>query len=438
MLKLLALIITGVIVSFYYFPFFTTLLPSGVNTKMLLAILGLLFFGYNFVKQRYMVIGKSAIVLTSYAIIVSIIAKISITINNTPDDSYTTYFISMWVWLSAAYAVCYIIKSIHGELSVDIITNYLIAVCVFQCCAALIIDASPAVKMFVNSFVLQGQEFLDKSDVQRLYGVGANLDTAGIRYSLVLVLLAHSMIYRSNKSAYGLYIKILSYIIIIVVGNMMSRTTTVGAIISLLYLIYGTKLYQRNIEKEHLVVWRSLIIFSIFTIPLIVMKYNADVDFANKIRFAFEGFFSMVESGEWQVGSNDQLKGMLIFPSQLSTWVIGDGYFANPKDIDPYYVGHLTGGFYMNTDSGYSRFIFYFGMFGLIAFALFIGVSANLCIKQFPKAKVLFVLLALVNYVVWIKVATDCFLMFALFIAAGYFNETQQSHENNILHCRNI
>lgn len=432
MLKFLVLILTGILVSFYYFPFFTTLLPSGVNTKMLLAILGILFFGYNFIKQRSIVVGKSAVVLSGYAIIVSIVAVISMTINNTPDDSYATYFISMWVWLSAAYAICYIIKSIHGELSVDIITNYLVAVCVFQCCAALIIDASPVVKMFVNSYVLQGQEFLDQSDVQRLYGVGANLDTAGIRYSLVLVLLVHSLIYRRNKSVYSLYIKILAYIIIIVVGNMMARTTTVGAIVSLIYLIYGTKLFRRNLDKEHLAVWQSLVVFTIVTIPVIVMKYNTDVDFANKIKFAFEGFFSLVESGEWQVGSNEQLKGMFIFPSDLSTWVIGDGYFANPKDIDPYYVGPLTGGFYMNTDCGYSRFIFYFGLLGLISFALFIGVSSGLCIKQFPQSKLLFILLALVNYIVWIKVATDCFLVFALFIAVGYLNDAQRDYENNI------
>ena len=90
----------------------------------------------------------------------------------------------------------------------------------------------------------------------------------------------------------------------------------------------------------------------------------------NYIQFAFEGFFSLVEKGRWEVSSNEILKNMYRFPESIKTWIIGDGYIENPKN-DPYFIGKLTGGYYMGTDVGYLRFIYYFGLIGLIAFIIF-------------------------------------------------------------------
>lgn len=70
----------------------------------------------------------------------------------------------------------------------------------------------------------------------------------------------------------------------------------------------------------------------------------------------------------------------------------------------------------MGTDVGYLRFIFYFGLLGLSAFIAFLCKSAKLCIDRFPKEKALFVMLLIVNFVVWFKVSTDIFLVFALFL----------------------
>ena len=70
----------------------------------------------------------------------------------------------------------------------------------------------------------------------------------------------------------------------------------------------------------------------------------------------------------------------------------------------------------MGTDIGYLRFIFYFGLIGLSTFVLFIIYSAQLCVKAFPKYKLMFFSILLVGLVVWLKVSTDIFLVFALFI----------------------
>ena len=51
----------------------------------------------------------------------------------------------------------------------------------------------------------------------------------------------------------------------------------------------------------------------------------------------------------------------------------------------------------MGTDVGYLRFIFYFGLIGLIAFISYIYKSANICIQRFCRWKDLFVLFLLIN-----------------------------------------
>ena len=86
------------------------------------------------------------------------------------------------------------------------------------------------------------------------------------------------------------------------------------------------------------------------------------------------------------------------------------------KLIDTVYTGEVIRGYYMGTDVGYLRFIFYFGIFGLLAFiAFFIAITKN-CIMKFPAQSILFILFLIVNMVGWFKGLTDIFLTFAPFL----------------------
>lgn len=398
-----------------------------------MGVVGLIILGCRMAWRKDAKIDKSFIVLSGYAIIISLIVRLSIAYNNTPDDSYASYFMSMWVWLGGAYAVCNIIKWVHGKVSLTLITNYLIAVCVGQCVIALLIDSIPSLKVLIDNYIIQGQEYLNDSRVKRLYGIGASLDTAGIRFSLVQVLLVHVLLKQAKTlPQWGIFAYAVAFCFILVVGNMMARTTTVGCIIALGYMLLKA-FHNRGDFKE---VWKCFLITFIIGIPFIVVKYNTDASFANDMQFAFEGFFSIVESGRWNVGSNDQLKEMFILPNSLKTWLIGDGYFMNPMDIDPFYVGEVTGGYYKGIDVGYLRFIYYFGAIGLLVFMLMILKSASMCIHKYHEDRAVFICLLLISFIVWIKVSTDCFLIFALFITMP--EENSYEDENNLLHSRNI
>ena len=416
MIKALMTIFMGVMVSFYFFPIEFTFLP-GVNTKMAMAGFGLIVLALQLARQRKPYIDGNIFKFSLIAIIVSFIGLIATTFNETSDYTYATYIVSMWVWLSGAYVIVTCIKALHGCISVELVCNYLIAVCTAQCIFALMIDTMPAFKGFVDTYV-SGFGFVDTSKIsqgKRMYGIGAGLDVAGLRFSGVLCSIAyitHRIANTTRKGLIGIYL--ICFFIISLIGNMIARTTTVGVGLALAYWIYT--LFAPGEKRDKKVLWLWLIGTTIAALLIIISLYNTHQVFKANTRFAFEGFFSLAETGKWNVHSNNILKSMYVFPDNLKTWLIGDGYIENPIDTDPYYTGEVIRGYYMGTDVGYLRFIFYFGIFGLLAFiAFFIAITKN-CIMKFPAQSILFILFLIVNMVGWFKVSTDIFLTFAPFL----------------------
>lgn len=431
MIKIIYMVITMVITSFYFFPFEFVFLP-GINTKMAMAAVGLVLLGVRMAQSRSAVLNKDFFTLSLWALGVSLAGFVAVVYNDTHDYTYATYAMSMWVWAGAAYVVVELIRKVHGKISVGLVAHYLIAVCVLQCILALLIDRIPAFEQVVNS-VVSGLGFVELNTLDkmnRLYGIGASLDVAGTRFSAVLVMIAF-LVTRLESKKQNLYLPfyIIAVFIIGVVGNMMSRTTTVGLILFIIYLVYKSRIYVLKISPEVKTIFYWLMGSLLVLIPILIYLYHADMDVRNNLRFAFEGFFSLAEEGRWNVHSNEMLKNMYVFPDNMKTWIIGDGYFDNPynSESETYYVGPNWAGFYQATDVGYLRFIFYFGLLGLFLFSFFMCLSGKVCMQKFKKEKALFVLLLMVNFIVWFKVSTDIFLVFALFLVC-----TPENEENSI------
>lgn len=186
--RLLQIIITLIVTSFFFFPFYFTFLPT-VNTKMIMAAAGLLVFLMDMSKNRDANMNRDFFILSLLAILVSFVSFISMTINDTPDDSYLTYFISMLVWLGAAYFMISTVRWTHGKLSIELLCLYLIGVGAAQCILALFIDQNEAVKAFIDS-ILDGYGFMGKNE-GRLYGLGCALDVAGGRFAALLIMIAY-------------------------------------------------------------------------------------------------------------------------------------------------------------------------------------------------------------------------------------------------------
>ena len=429
MYKYLVHIISVILTSFYFFPIETVFLP-GMNTKMALAGIGLLILGKRLAQRRDAGINKNFFVLSLLALGISLISLLTMTINNTPDASFLTYFVSMWVWMGGAYTVVRWLDTAYGYVNVRLVCNQLIAVCVIQCLIAWTKDVYPPLQAWVDSFV-GGEAFMGNTKEARLSGIGAALDVAGLRFSAVAVMIGYILSKAGELSHKQVVTYLVSFLIIAVIGNMMSRTTTVGVGLALLYWVYSTNLLslKQNIKNQKLWLWLGGILCVL--IPLFIYLYFTNDTFYKNIRFGFEGFFSLWETGKWQTSSNDiLLEHMVVFPDNWVTWLIGDGYAANPMDktlsfFDPYYTGPIYHGYYKGTDIGYLRYIFYFGLVGTFVFVFFMWKSAWACIHRFKNYKMMFLMILLVNYIGWFKVSTDIFLVFAIFLVLSKKDDVQ-------------
>ncbi len=393
----------GVAISGYLFPFGLFFFPGGVNTKNLMALLGLFFIVFHSIQNKTFHISRSLLGAYAIAFLFSMVCLFAIDYNGTNDFSYVTYIMSFLVWTCGGYAVCTLIRYEHGTVNFKLVTFYLAGICLIQCVLALMIDRIPAFQILVDTYISQGQSFLN--DVNRLYGIGASLDPAGVRFSVALILIATLLVthpeVKSNKKQLALLT--IAYFIIVMVGNMISRTTTTGLALSFFVLVYSTGIFQLIIRKEYFKF--HLIFGSILVITVVVATffYQTDPAFHQNMRFGFEGFFNWVETGVWRTGSTDKLnREMWVWPTDFKSWVIGTGLF---------------GGWVYGTDVGYCRFILYSGVVGLAVFSSLFVYCTYIFAEKYPQYRLLFLLLLVYTFVVWVKVSTDIYFIYAIFFA---------------------
>lgn len=233
MIKKIEMSVVTMLTSMYFFPFEFSFLP-GVNTKMMLAGIGLILLLLNLAHGRMLGnLNGDLIRLSVVAMVISLISFASITINGTYDNTFVYFVVSMWVWLGGAYLVTRLMKALHGYLDVELVCNYLVAVCVGQCVVAFSMEQIPALKSLVDSF-LGSSGFMGKVE-GRIYGIGASLDVAGMRFASVLLIIAFLSINAKVVEWRKEICYVASFFIVVSIGCMIGRTTTIGAVIALIY-----------------------------------------------------------------------------------------------------------------------------------------------------------------------------------------------------------
>lgn len=428
MIRIVLYLFTGIIASCYYFSFGFTFLPSSINTKMILAVVGVCLFGYNVLQQGAFKINRPLLIATVLAAVFSLICFFAADFNNTVDYSYATYIISYFTWLGGAYTVCALIRAVHGEANFRLVTVYLAVVCFSQCIFALLIDNISSFQLFVDSYIAQGQAFY--TEVERLYGIGAALDGAGIRFSLVLIMIValfckDEAIRENNVS---IIVLLVCFFFIAVVGNIISRTTILGLIAAIIYFLLSSGLFRMRVPLTSLRLGVLFAIVLIIAVVITTILYQTNAAFHEHIRFAFEGFFNWIENGEWRTDSTDKLnRHMWVWPSDLKTWIIGAGKFNN---------------WAFDTDIGYCRFILYCGLIGFSTFAFFFVYNAAVFGFKHKEYAFMFFVFMLLTFAVWIKVSTDIYQIYALFYCLDNFNTAKdlrtENDENRLLYTGNV
>lgn len=403
--KIFAGFISVIILSAFFFPFgLNAFMPSQFNTKIGLAILGFFYYIYICSRGKEILIKKELLLPICFSIIFSLVCYISIDLNNTGDYSYAFYIGSFATWLSAGYITCVIIKHLNKRLRFFDLVFYLSVVCVLQCVIALLIDNLESFKNFVDFYISQetvaNSEFLNK--VNRLYGVGAALDPAGTRFSIVLLCIAAVLVkdigQKEIYKPYGLWFWF-AFIFITVVGNIISRTTLIGTLLGIALIFSSVQIRSLEVKRTQLNLIGQFLLVAFPIVLLSIYFYNYDKNTQHLIRYGFEGFFNWAEHGEWKTSSTELLRNAWKWPHDRIGWIIGYGQFAD---------------WVFDTDIGYCRFILYSGLSGMIIFSVFFIFNAILMIEKLPKYTILFVYLLALSFIIWLKVSTDLFLIYAL------------------------
>ena len=103
----------GILVSFYVFPIGIVGLPESLNTKQIMAVLGLIFFSYDSIKSHVFCLKKTTIISGTLAVLFSLWCFFCVSINHTDDLSYAIYVRSFFIWLSGAYCLIFFFRLVY-------------------------------------------------------------------------------------------------------------------------------------------------------------------------------------------------------------------------------------------------------------------------------------------------------------------------------------
>jgi hypothetical protein len=306
-------------------------------------------------------------------------------------DSLGVFFL-----LLSSYFIVFIFNKKDENFNITKLFEGLIIVFFLQAIISFIFFFSQGLFESYISFlkVETNQGLLDRTGLlnKRLIGVGSAFFSGVIKYGFALLILTclpylkDSWIYK-NKFFY-----VLCYLVILIAGIMTGRFFFVAIFVSVMLFI----LLQSNNPFKGLF---KLIKISLLSIPLFALIYQVAKMFVEGDRldiilnFVFEIFINFIENGEVGTSSSDATISMYIFPKDLISWLFGDGKMLMSD-----------GSYYMGSDVGYIRLIFYFGLISTILyfFIQFLYYKLLMNLTKDKHLKILFFMMfvwvALLNF----------------------------------------
>ncbi len=333
-------------------------LPYFLRTRVIFGVIGvvLILLASQFIKINKHIVH---LFVAFYVLLLPIL--ITSLLNMTFDVWMSQYLILLALHFTGAYLVVWLSKRCYPFFSIEKLFKYIFA--------AIIANSVLAIAMYMvpplNSFVFSIQNFDDQANMVieevlslRLMGMGIGMFfMGGIIWGLILLFIAY-LIRMYSEQGRKIWLLTLLYIFVMAVGTFIARTTLVGALLGFALICWpknwDVQLSKTSVKRMALF-FGMLLLMIAFAVTLVVYRYPNVFD-SEIVGWALEMFISASDNNEVSTQSTQHLETMFIWPDNLKTWLIGDGLF-NVKD-----------GYYMGTDVGYLRLIFYFGIFGTVIF----------------------------------------------------------------------
>lgn len=327
-------------------------------------------------------------------------------INRTFDFSFAKYCISVLIFFFAAFFLYNILSHILKKkkwLDLDFLIKLFIIVVTLQSIISILMFIVPNLTEILYAIfpIPEGE----KATVEglaglRLIGLGSYFFAAGIIHGLSLIFIVY--LYLKNKINKKW---IVIYIFNFFVGLLMARTTVIGFAMSLLFMAIWKPLNIFYIKQKFK--WGTLLII-LFIVALLGMLVVVSEDV---LKWAFEFFYNYSGSGSFESASTNTLKDMYVFPTYFFTYILGDGKY-NLSD----------GSYYMSTDVGYLRLLYYGGIPMVVSYYFFMLYTIKYIIKYNPSIidKYLYYILFLYILIINFKGLGDLNPVFILIYVFSY------------------
>ena len=352
----------NILIIFCFFVYFFPFKAYGFDPRLLV----FLFFFIYMIKDGLLLNRKVKcryIKTLFYPVLMSLFTVLSSVVNTITENTFIIFPFQVIYLLLLSYCIYYITKRFCKVISFYVITRYFLMTLVVQSVIAIVMFVNQPICLFL--FDLQGIDLTSRVIKMyfgvRLIGLGCFYFGAGAIYGLGLIAIMPFMLKAKNKQQ--LIKLILLYVYIFIVGIFFARTAMIGCVFSIVYLIFCI-LIPKMCNKVFLVLRQFIIYLTVFGIALVFIYTSSpklQEDYGDIIDFGFEAFINLVENGELSTASSDGLTEY-----HLSIW---------PQNQKTYYIGDMrwTKGdsYYGDSDVGYVRLLFYFGVPGVILFLLY-------------------------------------------------------------------
>lgn len=386
----------------------------GGTTKIFIIIIAFYFIIKPRVILEYFK-SKTILNISYFLLSLSLLTLIIPLLFGTYDFSFSKYFITaLVVNLPLTFFFIHIFKN-KIDLNFNSILKYLFIVAFIQSIFILINWFFPPFKqLIVNMLVFS----FDAENYYRATGISYGTGDGLSFIQAIGFMAGYYTIFKDKKN---FYLNIMYLLIIFISMIFIGRT---GMMLSLLF----AGLYSLYILRSRIFSLIKFFIFSIFLIVVFIgaIEYIVTIDTTKILHWAFELYFSYVENGNLETSSTNALMDMFFLPNNEISIFFGEGYYANPYDKEANYI---------DSDSGYTRTIFFGGLFTM-GFALAYYIYLILILeKLIDKQQFYFILLLfLIYFIGHLKVGilyygTNMKIIFLLIIVAYFYDKRKFSEQ---------
>lgn len=317
---------------------------------------------------------------------------------HTYDYSYLSnylYYLGRIVILTGSVLLC---DNVNGYLKLTVkainlyvLFSFLLLIRPLHNFYSTILDSS---SLSSNRFgELYSQNYYTRFGLQGFSGFGCTIMCSiGVLYCCLLFIEAA----KNHKRVYTLLFQLL----ICIIGTLMYGRS--GFLISFVLVVLTLVYLAVRYNKFQVLLLSSLFLFFLSCVFIINEKYFEQISW---MHWMFEGFFNYIDYGTFSTSSSDQLQNMFIKPT-LSTFFKGDGYYT------------VAGAYYMRTDVGFLRPLFFWGIFGeILYYSLLIPEFYSLKFS-FGKMDYLFVEILFLVFIVLFEFKGEVLLTFSTMLYA--------------------